>query len=151
MSADARRLWIRYQNECEVHLAPEGDFADVRDVAAKSAENACRLAAIFHVWHHGPVGTINSANMERGVAIARWFLYEARRVLCTSTDHASANDAELLARWVHSCAEPPSLKIRFGLLHIPCANASAATRPSRSWSSDIGHVKSSALVGRFSS
>ena len=110
LSANARRSWIRYQNECEINLAPEGDFADVRDVAAKSAENACRLAAIFHVWDHGPVGTINLADMERGVAVARWFLYEARRVLCTSTDHASANDAELLARWVHSCAEPPSLK-----------------------------------------
>ena len=131
LSADARRLWIRYQNECEIHLAPEGDFADVRDVAAKSAENACRLAAIFHVWHHGPVGTINLADMERGVAVARWFLYEARRVLCTSTDHAVAEDAELLARWVHSCAYVDGhgrAKPSASLTRVPCGASQANRR-----------------------
>ena len=110
LSAEARRLWIRYQNDCEAQLPAEGELADVRDVAAKSAENACRLAALFHVWEHGPTGAINSMDMDRGVAVARWFLYEARRVLCCSADHAGAGDAELLARWVASCPEPPSLK-----------------------------------------
>jgi putative DNA primase/helicase len=110
LSRDARRLWVAYHNECEEQLLPEGEFADVRDVAAKSAENACRLAAIFHVWDQGPHGVVGRVDMERGVTIARWFLYETRRVLGMVPDHAVAADAELLARWALSCAEPPTLK-----------------------------------------
>ena len=54
LSSDARRLWIAYHNETERELAPEGELATVRDVASKSPENACRIAAIFHIWRHGP-------------------------------------------------------------------------------------------------
>jgi hypothetical protein len=61
---EARQLWIRYLNETEEQLAPEGELVDVRDVAAKSAENACRLAAIFHVWQHGPAGKVGRGDME---------------------------------------------------------------------------------------
>ena len=88
----------------------------MRDVAAKSAENACRLAALFHVWAHGPVGTINSIDMERGVVVARWFLYEARRILCGSADQKAAENGTLLARWIESRAEPPAMQdvLQFG-------------------------------------
>ena len=110
LSAEARRLWIRYQNDCEAQLPAEGELADVCDVAAKSAENACRLAAQFHVWAHGPVGSINSMDMERGVAIARWYLFKSRRILCGWADHKAADNAELLARWVESRPEPPTLQ-----------------------------------------
>lgn len=106
----ARRLWIEYLNECERQLVPEGELATVRDVAAKSAENACRLAAIFHVWRYGPHGSISADDMVRGIEVARWFLYEARRVLGSVADQADTADAELLARWVASCTEPPTLK-----------------------------------------
>ena len=86
LSAEARRLWIRYQNECEAQLAAEGELADVRDVAAKSAENACRLAAHLPCLGARTDRRDQQQDMERGVAVARWFLYEARRVLCGSAD-----------------------------------------------------------------
>jgi Protein of unknown function (DUF3987) len=100
LDPNARRLWIGYLNETEGEMAPEGELATVRDVAAKSPENACRLAAIFHVWRHGPAGSIGAQDMARGIAVARWFLYEARRILGGPGDTPVAADAELLARWV---------------------------------------------------
>jgi putative DNA primase/helicase len=110
LSPEARRQWIAYGNECEVQLLPEGELADVRDVAAKSAENACRLAAIFHIWQHGPCGEIGSADMGRGIALACWYLFEARRVLGLASENAAAGDAKLLACWIGSQDEPPTLK-----------------------------------------
>ncbi|MFL5337266.1 MAG: DUF3987 domain-containing protein, partial [Geminicoccaceae bacterium] len=75
-----------------------------------SAENACRLAAICHVWRHGPQGTVGADDMDRGVHIARWLLSEARRILTTTAGNVAAEDAELLARWIRSCEDPPTLK-----------------------------------------
>jgi hypothetical protein len=38
--------------------------------------------------------------MGRGIEIARWFLYEARRILGEHRENPAAADAELLARWI---------------------------------------------------
>jgi hypothetical protein len=110
LSREARRLWLRYLNETEAELAPEGELADVCDVAAKSAENACRLAAIFHVWRHGPEGSVGAGDMERGIRVARWFLYEARRILGATAENGAAEDAESLARWIEAYGRSPTLK-----------------------------------------
>jgi hypothetical protein len=110
LSSEARRLWIGYSNACEVELLPEGELAEVRDVAAKSAENACRLAALFQVWQHGPHGAVGADEMRRGIVLARWYLYEARRVLGLAADDAVATDAHVLARWIISQSTAPSLK-----------------------------------------
>ena len=109
LDPQARRLWLRFHNEMEGELAPEGELADVQDVAAKAAENACRLAAVFHVWEHGPNGVIGSAAMDRGVVVARWFAFEARRVLAATVENETVQDAELLARWIRTRGTPPTL------------------------------------------
>jgi hypothetical protein len=110
LDREARRAWIDYLNETERELAPEGEYAEVRDVAAKSAENACRLAAVFHCWAHGPAGEVGAEAMRRGIGLARWFLREARRVLTTAREDEAAADAELLARWLAAQAEPATLQ-----------------------------------------
>jgi putative DNA primase/helicase len=109
LSGEAHRLWLAYLNACEAELAPHGELCDVADVAAKSAENAARLAGIFHVWSHGPEGEISGAEMASGVRVARWFLYEARRVLGLSDENEAASDALVLAQWVRAREAPPTL------------------------------------------
>ncbi|SFN03308.1 YfjI family protein [Nitrosomonas communis] len=49
-SPEAKAAWVRYYNAIEKELANGGELYDVRDVASKSADNAARLAAIFHVF-----------------------------------------------------------------------------------------------------
>ena len=129
LSAEARRLWIRFQNECELQVAAEGDFAGVRDVCGKVGRERLPARRTLPRLGQGPAGTINSIDMERGVAVARWFLYEARRVLCASTDRAGAEDAELLARWVASCPDPPSLKDALPLAPYRLRHAPVVTPP----------------------
>lgn len=77
---DAKAAWIDYLNEIEGQLAPGRDLYDVRDVASKSADNAARLAAIFHIFEHGSAsGRIGVASFESASRIAMWHLLEARR------------------------------------------------------------------------
>lgn len=79
LSAQAKALWVEYHDEVETRLAVGGDYADVRDVASKSADNAARLAALFHIFEHGGGGAIGPDEMASGCMVAAWHLEESRR------------------------------------------------------------------------
>jgi putative DNA primase/helicase len=79
LSRDAKAEWVCFHDEVERDLGAGGEFIDVRATAAKSAENAARIAAILHVVEHGPTGEVGIASMMSGTAIAAWHLSEARR------------------------------------------------------------------------
>jgi len=79
LGAQAKALWVEYHNEVETRLALGGDYADVRDVASKSADNAARLAALFHIFEHGGAGSIGPDAMVGGCLVAAWHLEESRR------------------------------------------------------------------------
>ena len=51
----------------------------MRDVASKTADNAARLAALFHVFTHGMSGAVDVDSFEGASQIAAWHLSEARR------------------------------------------------------------------------
>ena len=48
LDPNAKRVWIRFHDDVEHQLCTGGKLADVRDVASKAADNASRLAALFH-------------------------------------------------------------------------------------------------------
>jgi putative DNA primase/helicase len=51
----------------------------VRDVASKTADNAARLAALFHGFTKNIGGTVDVDSFEGASCIAAWHLSEARR------------------------------------------------------------------------
>ncbi|WP_342918368.1 YfjI family protein [Cupriavidus taiwanensis] len=77
---EAKVAWTTFHNEVEIALASGGDLYDVRDVASKAAENAARLAGLFHKFA-GTDGAIDADAIERACAIAYWHLSESRRFL----------------------------------------------------------------------
>lgn len=79
LSPDAKANWVKYHDQIEIELVNGGELYDVRDVASKSADNAARLAAIFHVFEHGPSGSIGADNFDQASVIAAWHLHESRR------------------------------------------------------------------------
>jgi putative DNA primase/helicase len=81
LSPEARTKWIAFHDEVEQELRPGGDMAETKDVASKCADNAARLAALFHVFEHGPSGQIGLDAMKSACSVATWHLYEARRFL----------------------------------------------------------------------
>ena len=81
LSPQAHAEWVRAHDRIERALGPRGEYADIRDVAAKAAENIARMAALFHVLAHGPGGDIESAEIDAAATIVDWHLHEARRLL----------------------------------------------------------------------
>jgi putative DNA primase/helicase len=105
LSPQARAEWIRFHDEVERELGARGAFRGVRDVAAKAAENAARLAALFHVLEHGASGTIASEEIRAAACIVGWHLNEARRLLADLDTPPSLAAAIRLDAWLRNEAQ----------------------------------------------
>lgn len=99
LSAEAKAMWVEYHDEVEIRLAVGGDYADVRDVASKSADNAARLAALFHIFEYGGGGAIGLEAMEAGCMVAAWHLQESRRFFGEIAVPVEMADAMRVIRW----------------------------------------------------
>lgn len=77
----AHKVWVEYFNSIEQECHKLGRYGEIGDIASKSAENAARIAAIFHVFEKGTHGRIDADTMSRSVQLARWYLDEMLRVL----------------------------------------------------------------------
>lgn len=75
----AKAAWIAFHDALEIELRSGGELYDVRDVASKTADNAARLAALFHVFTYGIGGAVDVDSFEGASQIAAWHLSEARR------------------------------------------------------------------------
>lgn len=75
----AKAAWIAFHDAIEAELKAGGELYDVRDVASKTADNAARLAALFHGFTYEIGGAVDVDSFESASRIAAWHLSEARR------------------------------------------------------------------------
>jgi len=99
LSPDAKSAWIAFHDAVEVQLRNGGDLSDVRDVASKSADNAARLAALFHVFS-GATGPLSADAFDRASSIVAWHLSEAKRFFCELALPESDIEAARLDSWL---------------------------------------------------
>jgi putative DNA primase/helicase len=99
LTPDAKAAWIEYHDAVENELRSGGELYDVRDVASKSADNAVRLAALFHVFEHG-AGAISLEAFDGASRIAAWHLNESRRFFGELALPAELADASRLDTWL---------------------------------------------------
>jgi len=76
---EAKAAWITFHDTVESQLRSGGELYDVRDVASKTADNAARLAALFHVFEQGIDSAVSLKSFECASRVAAWHLHEARR------------------------------------------------------------------------
>lgn len=100
LSREAKEIWVEFHNAVEAELRPNGELYEVRDVASKVADNAARLAALFHVFEHGDSGTIDGYAMESGTMLAAWHLHEARRFFTELAVPEPVLQAQRLESWL---------------------------------------------------
>ena len=83
LATDAKAAWVEFHDAIERELASGGELYDVQDVASKSADNAARLAALFHVFvsenSDFSVSSIQAAEIESASRVVAWHLNESRR------------------------------------------------------------------------
>lgn len=97
---DAKQLWIEGYNAIERELGAFGEFADVGDVASKSADNAARIAGLLHLYQHGLVGRVTADEMRCGLALALWHLNESKRYFTKAKTDEKTLLAARLEQWL---------------------------------------------------
>ncbi len=101
-SPAAKQTWTAFFNRVETGLKqPQGQWVEVKDFASKAAENAARLAALFHLFK-GADGDIQSESTEQAIEIIQWHLEETRRLLAPLPAETQLADAEKLMKWLLS-------------------------------------------------
>ena len=100
LSPEARQAWIEFHDAIEAELGEGGEMRMVRDVASKSADNAARLACLFHLFEHGPSGEIAPDHFDRAARIVAWHLSESRRFFGEVALPLELADAARLDRWL---------------------------------------------------
>jgi len=96
---EARGEWIAFHDAIEAELSDGGELRDVRDVASKAADNAARLAALFHAFA-GDGGAIATDAFAGAARIVAWHLNEARRFFGELALPAELADAVRLDAWL---------------------------------------------------
>jgi putative DNA primase/helicase len=99
LDREAYAAWIKYHDAIESELRNGGELYDVRDVASKSADNAARLAALFHCFENG-IGPVGLEAFEGASRIAAWHLNESRRFLGELALPQELADAERVDKWL---------------------------------------------------
>jgi putative DNA primase/helicase len=99
LAPDAKAAWVAFHDAIEAELSTGGELHDVRDVASKTADNAARLAALFHTFI-GSIGPIDLEAMESASRIAAWHLHEARRFLGELAMPAELANPARLESWL---------------------------------------------------
>ncbi len=99
LSPQAKDVWITFHDAIERQLANGGELYDVRDVASKAADNAARLATLFHVFE-GTHGAISAAAFRSASRIVAWHLHEARRFFGELAQSTELTNAARLDRWL---------------------------------------------------
>jgi putative DNA primase/helicase len=98
-SPEAKAAWVSFHDAVESQLRAGGELHDVRDVASKSADNAARLAALFHVFS-GVSGLINVDTFDGAASIVAWHLSESKRFLSEVVSSDDVSETGRLDDWL---------------------------------------------------
>ena len=102
LSYKAQQLWIKFHDEVEKNVGPFGLFIDVRDGAGKMADNAARMAGLFHIYL-GLEGEVEEELMERAISICSWHLMEFKRLFGVKAEISQpGEDANNLEMWLRT-------------------------------------------------
>jgi putative DNA primase/helicase len=99
LAPDAKAAWVAFHNAIESELSTGRELYDVRDVASKTADNAARLAALFHTFTGG-IGPIDIEAMEAAARVTLWHLTEAKRFLGELAMPAELANPTRLESWM---------------------------------------------------
>jgi putative DNA primase/helicase len=140
---EAKAAWVAFHDAIEEELRAGGELYDVRDVASKTADNAARLAALFHVFEHGMGGAVGVDSFEGASRIAAWHLSEARRFFGELALPVEQANAARLAGWlIEYCRRERVAAIAksHAMRHGPLRDK-ATLDPALSVLDELGHVR----------
>jgi putative DNA primase/helicase len=100
LSDAAKQDWVEYHDAVELQLKATGDYFEIKDVAAKSADNVARLAGLFEKFNPNGGTSISQDSLQRAAQICAWHLEEARRFFSELVLPQYLSDAARLEKWL---------------------------------------------------
>jgi hypothetical protein len=112
----AAELWDAYSDEIEIAQQPGAEYAELTDVAGKSAEMAGRIAGVMTLFEKPGASSVSPEIMRKAIALARWYLNEALRIAESGVLRPEIVDAKELLEWLKEHPEQRSRRrvLRFG-------------------------------------
>lgn len=121
----AQERWISAYNDIESRVSPGREFFNVKDYAAKLADNMARLAALFHFFD-GNEGQISLDTLERAITVQVWFANEYLRLFSPPPqmpqEQRDAFDLEIwFAQYLRRIGVLVNIKRNYILQRVPIA------------------------------
>lgn len=104
LSPSAKSAWIAIYNDLEEQLAPQGQFANVRSLAAKAPEHIARLAGTFAVFEGD--AQVREEQIERATSLMLHYLDEALRLWGAGQVKPELRLALELLQWMRTKVGP---------------------------------------------
>lgn len=111
-TTEARAEWIAFYNRIETELCTSGKFFTVRDVASKIADNAARIACLFHVFEADGNVDVQIDSTRASCRIAEWYLNESLRFFSSLDAPEGSSKTRDLWNWlIDRCRRSESNRI----------------------------------------
>jgi hypothetical protein len=103
LSPEALDVWVPFYDAVERDMGPGRRFAEMRDVAGKAGEQACRIAAILTIVDDGAnADVIRPDAMSRACKLMHWYLNEALRLAEEYRVPQEVSDAQDILEWTRA-------------------------------------------------
>lgn len=79
LSEPAKQVWVRFNDYVEEQQQFGGEWVEISDIAGKAANNAARIACLFHILDKGLEGCISETHMSSACEVVTYHLREAKR------------------------------------------------------------------------
>jgi hypothetical protein len=100
MSPGATSLWRTFYDEVEDQCGGSGRYSNVRDLAAKIAEHAARIAGVLTLVDEMDAAEIGEEVMGNAVTLASWYLDETARLQQGCRTEIGLTRAQALLTWL---------------------------------------------------
>jgi hypothetical protein len=100
MSDQASAEWKAFSDDNERRMQQGGRYANMRDFARKSAEQAARIAGVLTLIESPHAKKVVVDVMNRGITLAHWYLEEARRLIEVHSVSDAVVDGRELVEWI---------------------------------------------------
>ncbi len=101
LSQGGLEVWRDYFNDVESSLLAGGQMERHKDIASKSADNAARIAGLFHLFNGGDIyDTISADMMGKAAHLAGWHLRESKRFFDEIAVPLDLSNALKLDEWL---------------------------------------------------
>ena len=102
LCAAARAVWVAFHDEAERNIAPDAPWASIRGLGSKLPEHAARIAGVLTIATDPDAGEIEALAIEGGIAMARYYVDEALRLIDAGLSNPDLVLAEKLLAWLHA-------------------------------------------------